>query len=239
MLSGILSTWSQYVCGSKTVSIQKRVSQSAIPSGMRYRAFIVDEDEATALHMGQALDCLGCDCAVFADSALCLAALSRQHCDLLVVGMVQPGIETMGFVRNIRSIRPNLAVIVVAGNSSIEAAVAAIKSGACHFVEKPLDTTVLQNAVLSVLSKIDPRWEMMPESLTASQKTVLGWVLRGYSNSQIAAILGKSVRTIEDQRSGMMAKLGVESIVDLVKLCADHGIIRITPLNHVGARSGQ
>ena len=67
----------------------------------------------------------------------------------------------------------------------------------------------------------------MPETLTQSEKVVLGWVLRGYRNNQIASVLGKSIRTIEDHRSRVMRKIGVDNVVDLVKSCIEMGIIRI------------
>jgi PAS domain S-box-containing protein len=53
--------------------------------------------------------------------------------------------------------------------------------------------------------------------LTPAEKKVLRLVVEGMGNKQVARILKRSVRTIEDHRSRIMQKLGVDNLPDLVR----------------------
>jgi len=53
--------------------------------------------------------------------------------------------------------------------------------------------------------------------LTDRERVVLGFVIDGFSNKEIAYKLKRSIRTIEDQRRSLMRKLGVDNLVDLIK----------------------
>lgn len=56
--------------------------------------------------------------------------------------------------------------------------------------------------------------------LSWAEKKVLGFLMQGYSNKEIGKRLGRSVRTVEDQRAKIMRKLGVSNMVDLTKLAS-------------------
>jgi len=53
--------------------------------------------------------------------------------------------------------------------------------------------------------------------LTPAEKAVLAVMMQGKSSKEIAALLGRSVRTIEDHRSHMMHKLGAANLVELIQ----------------------
>jgi PAS domain S-box-containing protein len=63
------------------------------------------------------------------------------------------------------------------------------------------------------------------KALTKTEKIILEHLMQGKSNKEIARGLGRSVRTIEDHRSHIMRKLGVDNIVDLTRKALEHGII--------------
>jgi PAS domain S-box-containing protein len=52
--------------------------------------------------------------------------------------------------------------------------------------------------------------------LTKAEKKVLGEIIKGKSNSEVAFALGRSVRTIEDHRARCMRKLKAENLVQLI-----------------------
>ena len=63
------------------------------------------------------------------------------------------------------------------------------------------------------------------ESLTPRELDILRFLVRGYTNRQIAESLGLSVRTVEGHRANLMGKLGVSSRVDLVNYAEENGIL--------------
>jgi len=63
------------------------------------------------------------------------------------------------------------------------------------------------------------------ERLTAREREVLGLLVRGNTNRQLAAVLGLSTRTVESHRANLMAKLGLASRVELVGYAAARGLL--------------
>ena len=62
-------------------------------------------------------------------------------------------------------------------------------------------------------------------SLTPREREVFAHVVAGRLNKQIAYDLGTVEKTIKFHRSGMMKKLGVRTIADLVQMATKVGII--------------
>ncbi len=62
-------------------------------------------------------------------------------------------------------------------------------------------------------------------SLSPREREVIVMVVNGASSAQIAAALGLSPKTVETDRSRLMAKLGVADITGLVKLALRTGLV--------------
>jgi FixJ family two-component response regulator len=61
-------------------------------------------------------------------------------------------------------------------------------------------------------------------TLTHREREVLEYVIAGRLNKQIAASLGTVEKTVKVHRGRMMAKLGVRTVADLVRLADKVGI---------------
>ena len=57
-----------------------------------------------------------------------------------------------------------------------------------------------------------------PTSITAREREVLDLIARGLTNKQIAVQLHLTLRAIEDRRSRMMRRVGVNSLAELLAL---------------------
>lgn len=55
--------------------------------------------------------------------------------------------------------------------------------------------------------------------LTEAEKKILGLVLQGKSNKEIANTLSRSVRTVEDHRAHIMQRLNAHNLIELVQKC--------------------
>jgi len=62
------------------------------------------------------------------------------------------------------------------------------------------------------------------DALTPREREVLAHVISGQLNKQIGYDLGTSERTIKAHRSSIMAKLGLQSVAELVRLAEELGI---------------
>ena len=63
--------------------------------------------------------------------------------------------------------------------------------------------------------------------LTTSEMRVLRLIVGGLSNREIAQLLHRSIRTIENHRAHLMHKLGVRRSVELVKRAAAMGVVEL------------
>ena len=70
-------------------------------------------------------------------------------------------------------------------------------------------------------------------TLTQREREVLEYVVAGQINKRIAAELGIVEKTIKVHRSRVMAKMGVESLADLVRLAERAGIVPIGPKSNI------
>jgi len=68
----------------------------------------------------------------------CLVALEGRRFDLLLLDVWLPGMDGLETLARVRTLDPELPVIVISGHGSIETAVKAVRMGAQDFVEKPL-----------------------------------------------------------------------------------------------------
>ncbi|HEV7499317.1 MAG TPA: sigma-54 dependent transcriptional regulator, partial [Vicinamibacteria bacterium] len=106
-----------------------------------------------------------------------LIALESRRYDLLLLDVWLPGMDGLEVLARVRTLDPEVPVVVISGHGSIETAVKAVRMGAQDFVEKPLalekTLLVVKNALrqrkleteLRVLkAQVAHRWVMIGES---------------------------------------------------------------------------
>jgi two-component system response regulator NreC len=62
------------------------------------------------------------------------------------------------------------------------------------------------------------------ETLTPRELEVLGYIIRGYTNRQIAETLFISTRTVEGHRASLFGKLSLKNRVELVEFAEKYGL---------------
>ena len=70
----------------------------------------------------------------------CLKTVSEDGPDLVMLDVVMPEMDGLAVLRQLKEVNPDLPVVMMSGNATIETAVQATKLGASDFVEKPLST---------------------------------------------------------------------------------------------------
>ncbi len=148
----------------------------------------------------------------------------RQARRCIVTDLYMPGMSGLQLIRKLQSNAVRLPVIVVTGAADVALAVECMRQGASNFIEKPFDPErLIQQINLAVadpgavLRNPDGSRQKL-RLLTPRERQVLGHVCEGRLNKTIADVLGISVKTVELHRARVIAKLGVRSIQDLVKL---------------------
>jgi len=71
------------------------------------------------------------------DGESALEIIRNKDIDLVITDMVMPGISGLELLEKIKSLKPEITVVILTGHGTIELAVEAIKKGAADLIEKP------------------------------------------------------------------------------------------------------
>ena len=186
--------------------------------------FFVDDDADVRLVVSRTLESLNHTVTCFSSGTACLRQLRSKRCDVLITDVKMPGMDGLELLNKAKRMIPSLPVLIVTGYGDIPMAVTALQAGASNFIEKPLNMQSLGSAVASLLESEDKPHPRTTEVLTKTELKVLKLILEGKSNSEMAKLLCRSHRTIEDHRANILRKLGVDNLVDLVKRV---GVVRL------------
>jgi FixJ family two-component response regulator len=127
-----------------------------------------------------------------------------------------------------------LPVIFITAHADVSTAVAAMKTGAIEFLEKPFDRETLVERLRKALAldadwrERDARFAEMAERvarLTDRQRETLELIRAGDTNKAIAAKLSLTERAVEMRRSSIMRKLQVRSVAELIDLTSTHRVL--------------
>jgi two-component system CheB/CheR fusion protein len=153
----------------------------------------------------------------------------------LLVDAHLPGISGVALIDTLRRRGDHLPAILITGGGDIGLAVAAMRTGACDFIEKPVGRAELLASITRAIEEsrdvriADAAQEAAAghvASLTPRQRGVMDMVLAGHPSKNIAADLGISQRTVENHRAAIMHKMGARSLPELARMAqaaAAHG----------------
>ena len=112
---------------------------------------VVDDDAKIRGLIRTILSREGCDVLEAADGKEALKRLDEALPDALIVDMVMPHVGGMEFIEEARKRDPMLSLIMMTGHGTVDAAVEAMRKGACDFISKPFEVQRLTSAVQKVL----------------------------------------------------------------------------------------
>lgn len=102
--------------------------------------------------------------------------------DLVVTDLKLPDLDGMRLVRDLRTQRPEVAVIIITGFGTVPSAVEAVKLGVSDFIEKPFTPQEITDAIARALT--GARGEGRPRIQADLVKEVLGLAAKDPSFSQ-------------------------------------------------------
>ncbi len=198
---------------------------------------IIDDDEAVRQSLTFLLRTARIDVQSYASAAAFLDALPETPSGCVITDVRMPGMSGIELLRRLKELKSSIPVIVITGHGDVPLAVEAMKIGAADFLEKPFDDEVLLASVQSALSQRDGETKRHAEreeiesklaTLSNRERDVLGGLVAGRANKQIAFDLGISPRTVEIYRANLMNKMQAGSLSDLVRMALIVGIVELS-----------
>ena len=196
---------------------------------------IVDDDDAVRDSLALLLRLHGFATREFASGEAFLEWANTESADCVLLDLRMPGLSGIDVQAELARRRLRWPIVMLTAPGDIATTRAALKGGAHDFIEKPFDDDVLLQTIRAATERSaerrtqaerEMRFARDLERLTAREREVLGHVLAGRHNREIAALLDISPRTVEVYKARIMDKLNVDRLPELLRLALEMGLGR-------------
>lgn len=209
--------------------------------------FIVDDDPSFLKSMSRLVSAVGYTVRAFESAQEFLEQIGPETSGCVVTDLQMPGMDGLKLQEALRKTKNPLPVIFLTGQGDIPTTVNAMRRGAEDFLTKRAPKEEILSAIERAfereaherlergrLEELRRRFR----DLSERELEVLGHVVQGKMNKEIAAELGINERTVKLHRTNITRKLKVQSAVELSRLADEAGLFKTGKEDHA-ADSGQ
>lgn len=193
---------------------------------------VVDDDESFLRAVARLIRASGHEVRTYASAADLLGGCEVGDRGCVISDLRMPGMNGLEMQEALARAGHLMPVIFLTGNGDIPSTVSAIQQGAVDYLEKCAPKEKLLAAVQRALARESEdhrerqkknHLESRLAALSEREREVLGEVVQGKMNKEIAADLGIHERTVKLHRTAITTKLQVHSVAELTRLWLQAG----------------
>lgn len=195
--------------------------------------FIVDDHVGVRDSIAELVDSVGLRHSTFESAQQFLETFDPKAPGCLVLDVRMALMSGPALQERLNAMGARIPIVFISAHADIDVAIKAIQAGAVNFVTKPYRDQHLLDSINEALAR-DAANHAAPRSASAfsrklatlseRERQVVELVVAGQSSKAIARTLNISHRTVELHRRHVFAKLGVQSLAELVRLVVENRV---------------
>jgi len=189
--------------------------------------YVVDDDDAVRKALSMLIKTAGLAVQAYDSAQAFLDNYSPHQPSCLILDVRMPGMSGMELQEKLINLNINIPIIIITGHGDVPMAVRAVQKGALDFIQKPFEDDMMLERIQKAI-EIDTKnreerarqeeIEVRIARLSPREREVMDMLVDGKQTKEIAFHLGLSRKTVDIHRSHVMMKLGVGSVVELVRI---------------------
>ncbi|QND41034.1 two-component system response regulator MctR (plasmid) [Rhizobium leguminosarum bv. viciae] len=156
---------------------------------------------------------------------------------VVLMDINMPKLSGIDAIELFRNELPRARVVMLSMHDSREYISSSVMHGAAGYILKDVSTDEIVSAIETVAgggtyfssgvfdALMGERAEEGSDPLTPRERDILGLIVAGRSNKEIAETLGITSATAETHRKNLKKKLGIATTAGLIRYALDHGIV--------------
>jgi FixJ family two-component response regulator len=194
---------------------------------------VVDDDAEVRSSLGSLFRSSGLDVALYETTDAFVRAGLPATASCLVLDVRLRGESGLDFQERLAGQGLDIPVILITGHGDIPMTVRGMRAGALDFLPKPFSDEQMLAAVGAAIEADRARRAQAAGNaqlhenyrrLTPREREVMGFVVTGLMNKQVAARMDLSEITVKIHRGNVMRKMEAQSLADLVRMAELLGV---------------